>query len=143
MAAVDYDYVLRCPTGHEYESAFTFYLSKYVDVKRATKEQDEKGGTDLFIERIPSDVTSAFVTKNFTICTRYVEKLNLFFGIRTGNGVVTFKDPVVVFGNNYEPSYCRDFVIPDLASYIRDNAQYIADEISDTYWAYMDSLEEF
>ena len=142
MAAVDYDFVLHCPTGHEYESAFIFYMKKYVEVERATKEQDEKGGTDLFIERIPSDITSAFVTKKFMTYTHYSTKLDLFFGIRTGNGVVTFKDPVVVLGNNYEPGYCRDFIIPDLSSYIRDNAQYIADEISDTYWAYMDSLEE-
>lgn len=128
-------------TGKEYEGEFIAQLSKWVDVKHATQEQDWFEGTDLFIERIPSDVTSAFVTKSNMVCIRYVEKLNLFFGIRTGNGHVNF-NPVVVFGNNYEPDYCRNWVIPDLPKYIRDNAQYIADEISDTYWAYMDSLEE-
>lgn len=130
-------------TGNDYEAEFmTGLKDSGVDVKRSTHKEDLFAGTDLFIEGIPVDVTSAFSTKDNMAITRYIKRLGMYMGIRTGNSHVKFKEPVVVVGNSYDPNYCNAWIIPNLAEEVRKNAQYIADEVSDTYWAYEDSLEE-
>ena len=93
--------------GYEFEcemiDAISFFANKEWGpsaVKFSTEKQDRFEGTDLFLLGIPVDVTMAFERKNRI---RKLESLSrdgvdIHFGVRFGNGKVSFKTPVLVIG---------------------------------------------
>lgn len=130
--------------GKEYEADFIQGLAKGLPdskVVKATKEQDEYQGTDVFLDGIRVDVTFHFSGKDHMVdrLVRYVEGYKL--GIRTGNNTEPFKDFVVVIGEDSEPQFVRDWELPNLVKKISQKAEIIADAISDLFCEYEDMME--
>ncbi len=142
-----FDFVIEGQTGEDYELEYCEGLSKGLNdhFKRATVYEDKFEGTDAFIDGVRVDFTFAFDKKDHIEhrFIKYIEELDLHLGIRTGNNSgAVFEEPVVVIGENREPSYIRDWVLPNLSQFAKDNCERIADAVSDLYCEYCDYLDE-
>jgi hypothetical protein len=93
--------------GHAFESEIVDIVSAFAQriwgakaVKFSSQRQDRFEGTDMYVLGVPMDVTLAFDKK---VRTRKLGELPLdgvtiSFGVRFGNGRVSFKTPVLVVG---------------------------------------------
>jgi len=69
-------------------------------VKFSTERQDHYEGTDLFVLRVPIDITLAFDNKDETrkLGALSLDGVTVDFGVRMGNSKAKFKTPVLVIG---------------------------------------------
>ena len=135
MNNLDY-FVTNGPTGVEYEIEMISGLK----CEKASEIDDLYCGTDGYLDGIRVDFTHAFDTKDHLVARKYIEYLDLWLGIRTGNERKEFSTPVCVIGGNYEPSYVTQWILPNLNDWAKKHREEIADEVSDFYWGYMDSI---
>ncbi|MCL2047409.1 MAG: hypothetical protein FWG87_01665 [Defluviitaleaceae bacterium] len=93
--------------GYEFESQMTDIVSVFARhvwgnkaVMFSTERQDRYEGTDLFVLGVPLDITLAFDKKNKTrkLSDLTLNGVTISFGVRFGNGKVTFETPVLVVG---------------------------------------------
>jgi len=103
-------------TGGELEESFVdivcvFAKSEWGNdtVKLCTVRQDRFEGTDLYVLGVPIDITMAYSRKNKMkeLSYRVYEGVTIDFGLRIGNGKVTFETPVLVIGIETALGICK------------------------------------
>ncbi len=136
------------PTGFEFEDEVVSVFKKYSEkmgTLRYFKEVsgtdlDTKQGTDLFVDGIPVDITSNFSEKRKMITLEDEVDVNgtaIKFGIRLGNGHITFKTPVMVVGIDASASFLNsymDIIISEFAAKVDQ----IMDIINQRFYDYCD-----
>jgi len=104
-------------------------------VKFSTVQQDRYEGTDLYVLKVPIDVTLAFDKKNRTrrLGLLTLDGVTIDFGIRFGNNKATFRTPVLVIGAESALGITRSnmWVVLDA---IKNNVQKILDTGMDAYF---------
>ena len=136
-------------TGQDFEGrivdAFHSYsikngTEKYF-VNTARTQLDTYYGTDVIVDGIPVDVTCSFSRKKRIIKladTIEVDGEKVFFGIRLGNGHITFPNPVVVVGIDTDMHFLNSFmanVCDSISSVIPE----IMDIVNERFYEYCDN----
>lgn len=137
-------------TGEDFEGrvvdAFHSYAckngtEKYF-VNTAHTYLDTDYGTDVIVEGIPIDVTCSFSRKK-----QYIIELpdiveangeNIYFGIRLGNGRITFPNPVVVVGIDTDMHFLNSFMA-NVCDSISSVMPEIMDIVNERFYEYCDN----
>lgn len=113
----------------------------YNDLKYASQYEDRNNGTDAFLWGVRIDFTYNFYGKNNTEqLSANVELpcgIDVRYGVRTGNEVVSFKEPVLVIGvdcDSHELRYQYDRIVSE----IKTRAHEIIETGIDMFWSWID-----
>lgn len=128
--------------GFDFESKVVDVVSTFAKrewgigaVKFSTVQQDRYEGTDIFVLKVPIDVTLAFEKKNRTrkLGELSLDGVTIDFGVRFGNNKATFKTPVLVIGADSALGITRSNMWIALET-IKDNIQKILNTGMDAYF---------
>lgn len=151
MYSNNYDATFSLSTGLELEDemydSFEYHFKKSGPLqkevfRRAAKEEDYKLGTDAFIYGLPVDFTCNFAGKNHMVDTEVSMSTpfgEIKFGVRTGNGRVSFSQPVLVIGVDTD-FYLKKNNIPSIISAVSKRVEEIISTGTDAYWDCCDEL---
>jgi len=128
--------------GFDFESRMVDVVSAFAKrewgisaVQFSTVQQDRYEGTDLFVLKVPIDVTLAFDKKNRTrkMDSLTLDGITIDFGVRFGNSKATFRTPVLVIGAESALGITRSNMWVVLEA-IKNNVQKILDTGMDAYF---------
>lgn len=128
--------------GFDFESQVVEVVSAFAKrewgagaVKFSTVQQDRFEGTDLYVLKVPIDITLTFDKKNRTrrLGSLTLDGVTIDFGVRFGNNKATFRTPVLVIGAESAIGITKAnmWVVLDA---IKNNVQKILDTGMDSYF---------
>lgn len=136
--------------GIEFEGELVNVLRAYAKkngtekffIKTAGTERDYFYGTDCIVDGIPVDLTCGFDRKGHIIelpdvvTTKTGEEIR--FAIRTGNGHIEFKTPVIVIGINADPHFLSSWMEKIIGG-ISEKVNDIMDVVNERFYEYCDN----